>query len=175
MILTIIPAAPGNQHIFDAFEAAGSRNTPQFGAKMLVYGPKQSLTNFKYHLRNSYEGVKVLVYLLQSFDSNGERVRYEAILEFAKQQGVTVFVLCPYPADGVGFDVTAVLAADQLEASGVRHFFISRTPIDPGHSWELAKQTLMLLDSGWQGRMEATTVGRDITISPAGRKYDAHR
>jgi hypothetical protein len=174
MILTILPAGLGNQHIFEAFEAAGARNTPQFGAKLLVHNPKQLQMNFKYHLRANYEGVKVVVFVLAHWGT--EEIRYKTVLEFAVQQGVTVFVLTSWSLEGETDDAySARRAADMLESSGVRHFFISRAPLDPAHSWELAKETLMLLDSGWQGRLEATTVGRDITISSAGRKYDAHR
>jgi hypothetical protein len=173
MILTILSAA--NQPLFDAFEAAGARNTPQFGAKKLVHDPGQKPTNFKYHLRSSYEGVKVLVYVLQE-NSEAEMIRYASVLEFAAQQQVTVIVLTPFttgPKDPNSAFVQQ--AGDKLEAAGVRHFFISNAPLDAAHSWELAKETLMLLDSGWQGRMEASTSGRIVSISPAGRKYDASR
>ena len=173
MILTIISAA--DQDIFDAFEAAGARNTPQFGAKMLLHDPNQLLTNFKYHLRNSYEGVKVLIYLLGE-KTPISQARYEAVLEFAAQQQVTMIVLTPYTAADTDPNGQFVQqAAVNLEAAGIRHFFVDTTPLDKSHSWEMAKEVLRLLDSGWQGRMSAFTDRRIVTISPAGRRYAAQR
>ena len=173
MILTILSAA--DQDVFDAFEAAGARNTPQFGTKMLVHDEKQALVNFKYHLRNAYEGVKVVVYLL------GEntplcQARYEATLEFAVQQQITMIVLTPYTtADTDPNGQFVQWAASNLESAGVRHFFVDSTPLDKAHTWEMAKAVLMLLDSGWQGRMSAYTEGRTVTISQAGRRYASNR